>query len=122
MSTPLGKARMALAGAIEQSPIWFQGATPPTDANGWVTAVGQQFAFANPAQVRGGIQAAAGGQTFWNHGMDYAKLFDKATPVIKQWVLDLYAAAGIDIQTDFATLAGTRRIAADPPAVARPSP
>ncbi len=122
MSTPLGRARMALAGAIEQSPIWFQGATPPANATAWVTAVGQQFAFANPAQVRGGIQTAAGGNTFWTHGLDYAKLFDKATPVIKQWVLDLYAAAGVDIQTDFATLAGTRRLAADPAAVAKAEP
>jgi pimeloyl-ACP methyl ester carboxylesterase len=126
MQTPEGRARLGLAAAFEQMPLWSSSAFagPATDADGWIQqlgselnpAVGTVFGFANPAQVRQGIQRAAGGNPFWNDGVNYASLLARSGRA--DLVRDLYAAAGLDLDGDLKTLAGAPRIKADPQAVA----
>ena len=125
MSTPAGQARLGLAAAYEQMPLWTMGATPPPQtAQAWIQQIGGElnpvvgtvFGFANPAQVRQGIERAAGGNPLWNNGVDYSDLLTYSGR--SQLVRDLYAAAGLDLEADLATLNATPRVRADPAAVA----
>jgi pimeloyl-ACP methyl ester carboxylesterase len=126
MQTPEGRARLGLAAALEQMPLWANAAFPgpATDGQGWVDQLGSElnpvvgtvFGFANPAQVRAGIQAAAGGNPFWNDGVNYTSLLARSGRA--DLVRQLYAAAGLDLSRDLKTLAGAPRIEADPQALA----
>ena len=126
MSTPEGRARLGLAAALEQMPLWTMGTTPPPegDAQAWIEQIGGElnpvvgtvFGFANPAQVRQGIEIAAGGNPLWNNGVDYKKLLNRSGRA--ELVDDLYDAAGLDLKADLATLAAAPRVSADPAAVA----
>ena len=70
-STPAGRARLALAAAFEQFPRWTGGDAPPAanDYEAQLDQIADQFAFANPAQVRWGVEVVAGatsrGTTAW---------------------------------------------------------
>ena len=98
--------------------------TSTADAQAWIQQIGGElnpvvgtvFGFANPAQVRQGIERAAGGNPLWNNGVDYADLLAHSGRA--QLVRDLYAAAGLDLEADLATLDATPRVRADPAAVA----
>ena len=74
------------------------------------------FAFANPAQVRYGVERIAGGNFSWNHDVDYAALVARSgmLPLVEA----LYAKSGISLQADLQTLARAPRIAATAAAVA----
>ena len=88
MSTPEGRARLGLAAAFEQMPLWTMATAPPPegDAEAWIQQIGGElnpvvgtvFGFANPAQVRQGIEFAAGGNPFWNDGVDYTELLARS--------------------------------------------
>jgi pimeloyl-ACP methyl ester carboxylesterase len=127
MQTPLGRARLGLAAALEQMPLWANGPTPPPegDANAWIQQIGGElnpvvgtvFGFANPAQVRQGIQRAAGGNPFWNDNVNYTALLLRSGRA--KLVTDLYRqAGGLNLLADLWTLARAPRISADPAAVA----
>ena len=75
-ATPLGRARLALAAAFEQFPTWTSGDEPPAagDHEAELDQIANAFAFANPAQVRYGVEVIAGGNFSCNHGVDYADL------------------------------------------------
>jgi hypothetical protein len=118
-ATPLGRARLALAAAFEQFPTWTDGDRPPDpgDFDAQLDQVADAFAFANPAQVRYGVEVVAGGVYSWNHGVDYADLLTKSgmSPFVKA----LYSKSGADLEADLRTLAAAPRIGAVPAAVAK---
>ena len=124
MTTPEGQARLGLAAAFEQMPLWALGPAPATDAASWIQQIGGElnpivgtvFGFANPAQVRQGIERAAGGNPLWNNGVNYTELLARSGR--SQLVRDLYDAAGLDLRADLETLADTPRVTADPAALA----
>jgi len=140
--TAPGRARLALAEAMVNTPQW--GADPfdafdvelvPTDyetrqRNQYLIARAQAFmdgernfyeraiardigTWADPGA--GGDGSVSGANFSWNTGIDYAnQLADSATATM---VAALYAQADIDLEEDLATLAAAPRIAADPGAV-----
>jgi hypothetical protein len=117
-STPAGRARLALAAAFEQFPRWTGGdvAPAPHDHEAQLDQIADQFPFANPAQVRLGVEVVAGGNFSWNHGVDYAALLARSG--MTDLVEAIYAKAGVDLQADLRQLAQAPRIPADAAAVA----
>ena len=116
--TPQGRARVALAGAFSQIPVWNQiGQSEPAeddfDAQQANVAAGLPYALGNfflPFQ-----ENLAGGPFTWNHGVDYRIQLENSG--YKQLVQALYKKAGLDLQADLAKLAKSPRISANPTAV-----
>ncbi len=117
-STPAGRARLALAAAFEQFPRWTGGDVPPAahDYEAQIDQIADQFPFANPAQVRRGVEVVAGGNFSWNHGVDYAALLARSG--MADLVEAIYAKSGLSLQADLGQLAQAPRISADAAAVA----
>lgn len=115
---PLGRARLALVAAFEQFAPWTVGDEPPapTDYEAELDQMADSFAFANPAQVRYGVELIAGGNFSWNEGVDYADLLNRSGR--KPMVSALYEKAGADLDADLRTLKMTSRISASAAAVA----
>jgi pimeloyl-ACP methyl ester carboxylesterase len=121
-STPTGRARIALAAALHNIPVWNQPTQPRPAATDWD---GQQ---ANQYQAVKGLlkvaaftrrqeaESRAGGNMSWNTGVDYAALLGRSS--VRKEVTELYKAAGLDLRADLAALNRAPRISADPAAVA----
>ncbi|MGC1620474.1 MAG: prolyl oligopeptidase family serine peptidase [Candidatus Acidiferrum sp.] len=120
-STPQGRARIALSGALANLPGWFTplSAQPaPTDFAGqetnqflWDQQVDFPFVFAFRAE----LEARAQGNVSWNTGVDYRRQLDRS--IGREQVLALYQQAGLDLDADLKTLNEAARISADPEAV-----
>jgi pimeloyl-ACP methyl ester carboxylesterase len=120
-STPQGRARIALSGALANSPGWFTplSAEPsPTDFAGqetnqflWDQQVDFPFVFAFRAE----LEARAQGNVSWNTGVDYRRQLERS--VGRDEVRALYQQAGLDLDADLQTLNDAPRISADPEAV-----
>jgi hypothetical protein len=117
-TTPLGRARLALAAAFEQLPVWADGDRPPadTDYDAQVDQFAVGFAAGHPALVRYNIEQTVGGVFSWNTGVDYGELLSRSR--LLPMVTALYRNAGADLDADLRTLARAPRIAASPAAVA----
>jgi hypothetical protein len=117
-ATPIGRARLALAAAFEQFATWTSGDEPPAagDYEAELDQIANAFTFANPAQVRYGVEVIAGGNFSWNHGVDYADLLSRSG--MSPLVTALYQKAGANLQADLQTLAKAPRISATTAAVA----
>ena len=122
-STPLGQARLALSGAIEQMPAWPSPMDPEPAADDWAAQyrmmrdcyAGAQFTLGTYA-----IEQLAGGVFSWNHDVDYADLLERCGR--RDFVVAMYERAGVGmdgLRADLATLAAAPRIHADPAAVAK---
>lgn len=119
-ATPEGRARLALAAALMNTPTWFSGDTVP----GGKDYTAQQEAQYNwllqtiPFVVgsRASIVNAAGGDSGWNKGVDYRSLLQDSSQ--RQQVNALYRGAGLDLQRDLRTLTGNADITPDPGALA----
>ena len=119
--TPQGRARLALAAALSDTPGWFTSlsAEPaPGDATAqeanqfqWDTQVDFPFIFAFRAE----LEARAGGNPSWNTGVNYVR--DLARSADLREVVTLYHAAGLSLGKDLATLSHAARISASPSAV-----
>ena len=120
-ATPAGKAKIALAAALGDTPGWFTPLSPEpaaTDYAGqeanqfqWDANVDFPFIFAFRAE----LEARAGGNPSWNTGVDYARQLDKSAD--RTEVRALYKAAGLSLRADLRTLNKAARISADPKAV-----
>jgi hypothetical protein len=120
--TPAGRARLALAAALADTPGWFipLSAEPaPTDYAGqeanqflWETKVDFAFILAFRAE----LEARAGGNPSWNTGVNYVRQLARSAD--RAEVRALYQAAGLSLSADLRTLNHANRIAADPAAVA----
>jgi pimeloyl-ACP methyl ester carboxylesterase len=120
--TAAGRARLALAAALGDTPGWF---TPLSAEPGaadyaaqeanqylWFTQVTFPFIFA----FRADLEAKAGGNPSWNTGVNYAS--DLAKSADAREVKALYRSAGLSLGQDVRTLNDSQRISADPTAVA----
>ncbi|MCQ1999133.1 alpha/beta fold hydrolase [Arthrobacter zhaoxinii] len=118
-ATPEGRARLALAGALMNTPTWFSGDTEP----GRNDYAAQQEAQYNwllqtiPFVVgsRASIVNAADGDSGWNQGVDYRALLRDSEQ--RQQVKALYRSAGLDLRRDLRTITSTADIAPDPEAL-----
>ncbi|MFC8194323.1 alpha/beta fold hydrolase [Streptomyces sp. NPDC060006] len=121
-STPEGRARIALAAALHNIPVWNQPAQTRPAATDWDAQQANQY-----DAVKGLLQIAAfnrrqeaetraGGNMSWNTGVDYAKLLDRSS--VRKEVTELYKKAGLSLKTDIATVNRAPRVSADPDAVA----
>jgi hypothetical protein len=115
-----GRARLAFAAAVQQFALWSSRGKPkpaPTDYDGQLDQIAENFAFATAVPVRGGVEKIAGGNVSWNVGVDYADVLQRSGR--KAMVEALYSKAGLDLHNDLSTLAKAPRIKADPGAVRR---
>jgi hypothetical protein len=120
-ATPQGRARLALAAALGDTPGWFTTGSPepaPTDfaaqeANQfqWESRVDFPFIFAFRAE----LEARAGGNPSWNTGVDYYRQLARSAD--RNEVIGLYRAAGLSLRADLRTLSKAPRISADPASV-----
>ncbi|WP_157220802.1 alpha/beta hydrolase family protein [Flavisphingomonas formosensis] len=117
-ATPQGRARLSLAAAIGQLPVWVDASVPRPDASdssasadGWlrnlrmrISATGT-YAFMRPA-----YETSAGGNFSWNIGVDYRRLLTgKRRGIVKE----LYKEAGLDLEADLNAIEAAPRIAPD---------
>jgi pimeloyl-ACP methyl ester carboxylesterase len=122
-ASPQGRARLALAASFEQFALWTSRNKPrpgATDYDAQVDQIAENFAFANPASVRAGVEKIAGGNVSWNTDVDYADLLQRSGRAAM--VEAMYSKAGLDLAADLAALAKAPRIKADPAAVAKEEP
>jgi hypothetical protein len=121
LTTPAGRAKLALIGAIGGLPGWASAHEPrPTDL---VEAIRQQEWWTEAAYIaslgptgRLDIERRAGGNPSFNVGVDYAKQLARSGQ--RDFVDQAYRAAGLNVRDDLRLLADAPRIAADPKAVA----
>lgn len=121
LSTPEGRAKLALIGAIGGLPAWAGAHTPrPTDLE---QAIREQAWWTESAYVltlgptgRADIERRAGGNPSYNVGVDYTR--ELALSGQRFFVEQAYAGTTANLRDDLRTLAGATRIAADPRAVA----
>jgi pimeloyl-ACP methyl ester carboxylesterase len=120
-ATVQGQARIALVGALDDTPGWFTPLSPepaPTDFAGeeanqflWDQLVDFPFVFAFRAE----LEARAQGNVSWNTGVDYRRQLDRS--IGRDQVRALYQEAGLDVDADLKTLNDAVRISADPHSV-----
>ena len=119
--TAQGRARIALAAALGDTPGWFTPLSPEPAANDyaaqeqnqylWDTQVDFPFVFA----LRAELEARAGGNPSWTTGVNFAAQLARS-PNLGE-VIALYHAAGLSLRADLATLNQAPRITADHAAV-----
>ncbi len=121
-ATPAGRARLALAAALGDTPGWYTplSAQPAkTDYSAqeanqflWDTRVDFPFVF----DFRANLEQDAGGNPSWTTGVNFSAQLRKSADYRE--VIHLYKAAGLSLRTDLRTLNTAARISADPKAVA----
>lgn len=119
--TPQGRARLALAAALGDTPGWFDPLSPEPAATDfaaqeanqflWDTKIDFPFVFA----LRAELERRAHGNFSWNTGVDYVKQLARSADAAE--VRALYDAAGLDLNSDLQRLNSAPRISADPAAV-----
>lgn len=118
LTTPQGRARLALIAAVGQLPTWPTNAAKPAAAD----QDAQLKAIAEAAAVilllKADVEKAAGGSFSWNVGVDYRAMFRQAGPEAISLTETLYRAAGLDLQADLFALEAAPRRQADAEALA----
>ncbi|KKD08893.1 alpha/beta hydrolase family protein [Streptomyces sp. WM6386] len=120
-TTAAGRARIALAAALHNIPVWNQVTQTRPAETDWDTQQANQY-----DAVKGLLKIAAfnrrqeaevraGGNMSWNTGVDYAALLGRSS--VGKEVTELYKKAGLSLGKDLATLNRAPRISADPNAV-----
>ena len=120
LATPQGRARLALAGALNNIPGWYSAHQPrPSDLTEWIR---QQAAWISGAYIlgrgpvgRADIERRAGGNPFWNVGVDYRRQLARSAQ--SEFVQRAYSQVGLDLRRDLHRLNAAPRIAADAGAV-----
>ena len=121
-TTPQGQARVALTAALGDLPGWFDPTSPEPAPNDYPAQIANQFLWLSevdfPFQfaLRAELEARAGGNVSWNTGVDYEEQLKHSVDYAE--VRALYAAAGLSLKADLATLQHAQPIHADPSAVA----
>jgi hypothetical protein len=120
-STVAGRARIALAAALLNEPTWFTGAAAPAPADYAAQEQQQEDELANFVlpfiiSARYQIELAAGGNSSFTRGVDYAQVLRRSS--FRPEVIAMYQAAGLSLGQDLANLTRHAGITADPGAVA----
>jgi pimeloyl-ACP methyl ester carboxylesterase len=120
-ATPAGKARIALAAALGDTPGWFTPLSAEPVATDFADQEANQFQwdanvdFPFIFALRAELEARAGGNPSWNTGVDYARQL--AMSADRREVRALYKTAGLSLRGDLRTLNKAARVSADPTAV-----
>jgi len=109
METPEGRARMALAAAVAQYPLWGSQGNPEAENVDWSDAEAVQDAMMRVA-LDGALRAVTGrpmwdnpaGVMSWTSGIDYHAFYANADERQRELVAQMYTAAGLDPDTDIA--------------------
>jgi pimeloyl-ACP methyl ester carboxylesterase len=119
--TAQGRARLALAAALGDTPGWFTPLSPEPAANDyaaqeanqylWDTEIDFPFVYA----LRAELEARAGGNPSWTTGVNFFSQLAASADLRE--VVALYRAAGLNLGADLARLNSAARISADPAAV-----
>jgi pimeloyl-ACP methyl ester carboxylesterase len=121
-ATPQGRARIALAAALADTPGWFTPLSPEPSATDYAAQEQNQYLWDSEVTFpfifafRADLEAKAGGNPSWNTGVNYFAQLAKSTGTAE--VKALYQAAGLSLGHDVQTLNASKRISADPKAVA----
>jgi len=120
-ATPQGKARVALAAALGDTPGWYTPLSPEPAASDFISQEANQFQwdanvdFPFIFAFRAELEARAGGNPSWNTGVNYFRQL--ANSANRREVHALYQAAGLSLRADLLTLNKAARVKADPSAV-----
>jgi pimeloyl-ACP methyl ester carboxylesterase len=120
-ATKQGRARIALVAALGDLPGWFDPTSPEPGPLHYATREANQFLwlqdvdFAFAFALRAELEFRAGGNPSFNTGVNYERQLARSVDYAE--VQALYAAAGLDLDADLATLKNAPRIAADPGAL-----
>ncbi|MBN9146381.1 MULTISPECIES: alpha/beta hydrolase domain-containing protein [unclassified Novosphingobium] len=117
LTTPQGRARLALAGVLGGIPGWTRRDHPrPADGDmeAQVDEIGAAFTM-GIFLPRADQEKRAGGVFSWNTGVDYTAQLAQSGR--RAFVETLYAKAGLDLKADLARLNAGVRVAARPTAV-----
>lgn len=118
LTTPEGRARLALAAAIAQIDAWPTGAAAPPSRQDTETALQAiATAFRSMLFSRAAVERVASGNLSWNAGVSYSLLYLQASKNQQQLVRDLYSAAGRSYALDLLRLELKPRIKAKRDAV-----
>ncbi len=119
--TAQGRARLALAAALGDTPGWFTPLSAEPAANDytaqeanqylWDTEVDFPFVF----DFRAELEARAGGNPSWTTGVNFFSQLARSADLRE--VIALYKAAGLNLGADLAQLNRAARVSADPSAV-----
>ncbi|MGA9900642.1 MAG: hypothetical protein WA718_21995 [Terriglobales bacterium] len=121
-ATPQGQARVALAAALGDLPGWFDPTSPEPARNDYPSQIANQFLWLSEVDfpfifaLRAELEARAGGNVSWNTGVNYEEHLKHSVDYAE--VRALYAAAGLSLEADLATLKNAQRIQADAGALA----
>jgi pimeloyl-ACP methyl ester carboxylesterase len=116
-----GRARIALVASLGDVPGWFDPASPEPDPTDYTTQEANQFLwlqnvdFAFLFALRAELELRAGGNPSFNNGVNYQLQLKRSADYAE--VQALYAAAGLSLDADLATLKNAARIQADPGAL-----
>jgi pimeloyl-ACP methyl ester carboxylesterase len=119
--TPQGRARLALAAALGDTPGWFTPLSPEPASNDYAGQEANQFLWESQVtfpfvfDFRAELEARAGGNPSWNTGVNYFS--DLAKSADYREVVALYKAAGLSLNSDLQTLNHATRVSAKPSAV-----
>jgi hypothetical protein len=121
-ASPAGRARIALAVALFNQSAWFPGLDKPAPAD-FAGQEAQQYQWLTAGNVvnfvvsgRYWIELAAGGDSGWTAGVDFARLLRTSAHLPE--VRALYRAAGLDLRADLTTLTRGAGIRGDRAALA----
>jgi pimeloyl-ACP methyl ester carboxylesterase len=117
MTTPGGRARVALAGVLGGIPGWTsrdRTEPAPSDFEAQADEIGRSFAM-GIFLPRTDQEKRTGGAFSWNTGVDYRAQLAKSGR--RAMVEALYRKAGLDLDADLKRLNAGERIAANPGAV-----
>ena len=122
LTTPSGRARMALALTVAQYPAWTAGERPDSrDLEAVTESILQTVrSTANNNRIGGQSRVMfenSAGALSWNTGVDYEEFFRNGNAVLKRVVHELYAQAGLDVGEDLSTVNASPRISPDPSAI-----
>lgn len=120
-STAQGRARIALGAALLNEPTWFSGTAAPAPTDYPAQEQQQADELSNYVLpfimgARYQIELAAGGNSSYTKGVDYARELRQSSFLPE--VRSLYRAAGLSLRSDLTTLTRNASITADPGAIA----
>ncbi len=121
LTTPQGRAKLALSTALGDTPGWFDPGAPEPAEDDFAAQQANQAAWANSPDFifvfafRAELEFRAGGNPSWNTGVDYREQFRHSAN--REEVRALYTSAGLDLEDDLETLNNAARISANPASV-----
>jgi pimeloyl-ACP methyl ester carboxylesterase len=120
-ATAQGRARLALAAALADTPGWFTPLSAEPAANDFTSQEANQFEWDSQVtfpfvfDFRAELESRAGGNASWNTGVNYASQLAKSAD--RSEVVALYKQAGLSLSSDLKKLNSAPRVSAKPSAV-----